>query len=464
MGDLLSTLTGLFSIDVSRLSDWDIMIRVVLQAILFVGSAFFSSSETALFSLSPTDLKQLDLEKNPAAGKIRRLLDEPRQLIISILCGNELLNIAASVNMAGILLALYGDANLATLANIVILFPLLVLLGEVTPKTIAISNPTALTTKITARPMTAWVKIVAPFRWLVRQVAERVTNLIVGKEISQDNFVLVDEFRSLLEDSTEDGILSYTERTLIENLIKANETCVREVMIPRPLVDFIDGDLPLKDIVEFVRLHRIERAPVYRGHRDHIIGFLRMEELLELLQSDKGIENSKLEDILHPAVIIPPTKRINEMFEFFQTNNVRSAAVMNEYGGVDGYITMQIVFKFIFADITGPEDLAESDFKRLEDGAYEVSGLLQLDRFQNLIDVDLGDRRMTTIGGFIFMFLDRLPNIDEKIIVEHLTFTALQIEGNIIQRLRVESTFDKEDEDDLAEENTINEQKIQEVA
>jgi len=450
MSEILSSITSLFAIDLARLTDGDMITRLILQAFLFLASAFFSSSETALFSLSDSNLQQLDMEKNPAADKLRRLLDQPRQLIISILCGNELINIAASVNMAGILLALYGDPNQAALANILILFPLLLLLGEVTPKTIAISNPTRLATKVTVNPMTMWVRFVAPFRWVVRQVAERVTNLIVGSQVSQENLVLVDEFRSLLEDSTEDGILSSTERTLIENLIKANETTVKEVMIPRPLVDFIDGDRPFNEIIEFVRLHRIERAPVFKGHRDNIIGFLRMEELLELHNTPDGLENCKLEDVLQPAVIVPPTKHINEMFEFFQANNVRSAIVMNEYGGVDGYITMQIVFKFIFADISGPEVLSSEDFHQNDDGNYEVSGLLPLERFQELIDVDLGDRHMTTVGGFIFMFLDRLPVLNETIIVEDLVFTALQIEDNIIQRLRVERTFHG---DELAEDN-----------
>ncbi len=462
VSEILSTINGLLAIDGARLSDWDIIASLIFQALLFLASAFFSSSETALFSLSNSDLQQLDLSKNPVADKIRRLLDEPRQLIISILCGNELINIAASINMASILLALYGDPNKATLANILILFPLLLLLGEVTPKTIAISNPIGLTTKVIARPMSLWLKLVAPLRWAVRQVAERVTNLIVGSEISQDNFVLVDEFRSLLEDSTEDGILSSTERTLIENLIKANETSVREVMIPRPLVDFIDGERPLPEIIAFVREHRIERAPVYRGHRDNIIGFLRVEELLALMHRMDDLNQHTLEEILQPAVIVPPTKRINEMFEFFQTNNVRSAAVMNEYGGVDGYITMQVVFKFIFADIAGPEDVPATDFHQTEQGAYEVNGLLALDRFQDLIDVDLGDTRMTTIGGFIFMYLDRLPKLNEAIIVEDLTFTALEIEGNIIRRLRVEHTV-AEDEPALEEEIDL-EQSIQGVA
>ena len=106
---VLGAIISFLAFDTARLSDPDIIARLILQALLFAGSAFFSSSETALFSLSQADLQRLRREKNPQVGRIRRLLDEPRQLIVSILCGNELINIAASVNLAGILLALYGD-------------------------------------------------------------------------------------------------------------------------------------------------------------------------------------------------------------------------------------------------------------------------------------------------------------------------------------------------------------------
>ena len=150
-----------FWFDTSKLSDPGIVFRLVLQGFLLFCSAFFSSSETALFSLSRLDLQQLRRERNPHSETIHALLDQPRRLIISILSGNELVNIAAAANMTAILVTLYGS-NQAGWINLMVMIPLLLLFGEVTPKTIAVSNPVRYSTAVIASPMNIWVKIITP--------------------------------------------------------------------------------------------------------------------------------------------------------------------------------------------------------------------------------------------------------------------------------------------------------------
>ena len=157
--------------DPARLLEPDLMIRIALQVVLMFGSAFFSSSETALFSLSRIELRELRRTRHPRADILYALLDQPRRLIISILCGNEIINVAATANMIGILVQLYSEEQ-AGILNILIMVPLLLLFGEVTPKTIAVTNPVAVSTHIIAAPMNLWVRLITPFRWLVRLLAD----------------------------------------------------------------------------------------------------------------------------------------------------------------------------------------------------------------------------------------------------------------------------------------------------
>ena len=151
-----------FVFDTPRLAEPDMIIRLCFQALLLCGSAFFSGSETALFSLSRLDLQKLRRERNPHTETLHELLDQPRRLIISILCGNELVNIAAAANMTGILVVLYGVER-AALVSILVMVPLLLLFGEVTPKTISVSNPVRVSTGLVATPMSFWVRLVATY-------------------------------------------------------------------------------------------------------------------------------------------------------------------------------------------------------------------------------------------------------------------------------------------------------------
>ncbi len=161
-----------FAFDTARLAEPDMIVRLGIQVLLLCSSAFFSGSETALFSLSRLDLQKLRRERNRHTETLHALMDQPRRLIISILCGNELVNIAAAANMTGILVVLYGVER-AGWISVLVMVPLLLLFGEVTPKTISVSNPVRVSTGMVATPMSMWVKLVAPLVWVIRSLADR---------------------------------------------------------------------------------------------------------------------------------------------------------------------------------------------------------------------------------------------------------------------------------------------------
>ncbi|MCP4047944.1 MAG: DUF21 domain-containing protein, partial [Gammaproteobacteria bacterium] len=186
---------------------------------------------------------------NPRSEIIHELLDQPRKLIISILSGNELVNIAAAVNMASILISLY-QPDKVMLINLLVMVPLLLLFGEVTPKTIAVSNPVRYSTSIVAAPLALWVNLIAPIRWAIRGIADWITTRIVGEVKTADNILQVDEFLTLVEQVSEEGGMDATERALIYNLLEANETEIVEVMTPRTQMAFLNVEMSVPEVIE----------------------------------------------------------------------------------------------------------------------------------------------------------------------------------------------------------------------
>lgn len=432
------TLFDFFSFDTTRAFQGDLIIRYGVQLGLLFASAYFSGSETALFSLSHVDLQQLHRDRNRHASTLQSLLDEPRRLIVSILSGNELVNIAAVTNMTVILFALYGEAKAGVIA-ILLMLPLLLLFGEVTPKTIAASNPVLVSTRIVVGPMKLWVRLIGPVRWLIRLVSDRVTTWILGPQRDSAHLLQVDEFRSVIEEVAESGELDSTARLLIHNLLEAGTVELVSLMIPRSRTVFLDADLGVPAMVEKFRATRHFRVPVYREHRDNLVGFLHAEDVVRLQLDDTDLESITVEEILRPPVVVPLTKKVDEMFDYFVRNDARAAAVLNEFGGVAGFITLNDVLRAVFGPLTG-DVVSETGIAEVAPDVFEAPGDMRLGDFNRVTHFGIDDPRMTTIGGIAFRHIDRLPKVGDRVVVDHVTVTVLEMDAHRISRVQVERT------------------------
>ena len=439
-----------FSFDVSELSEPGIIFRLMLQAFLLLCSAFFSSSETALFSLSRLDLQQIRRENNPHSETIHALLDQPRRLIISILSGNELVNIAAAANMTAILVVLYGHDR-AGWINLMIMIPLLLLFGEVTPKTIAVSNPVRYSTAIIASPMNAWVKFITPLRWAIRSISDRITTFIVGEEKAPENILQIDEFKRLVEQAASTGKLDATERALIHNLLEANDTEIVEIMTPRTQTSFLDSSMSVPEIVEIFKSYEHPRVPVIHNHRDNLVGFIHAEDIMRIVLDKVDLNTTTLEDIMHPPVVVPLTKHVDEIFDFFQEHGVRAAACLNEFGGVEGFVTMKDVLNFMFGQIS--DDIVANEHYQVKDeNKYVVRGDMKLTDFNNLTNFGIEDPRMTTIGGVAFRLLDRLPKVNDNVVIEGISIKILEMSAHRIAKVQVSPNITKIEPNNASED------------
>ena len=421
----------------------ELILRLLFQFFLLGASAFFSGSEAALFSLNRLDMERMRTTRHPMSERIYMLLDEPRRLIISILCGNELGNIASSANMAAILLMFFTETDTQWI-NILIMVPLLLLVGEVTPKTYAVTFPLVFVSTLSAKILPRWIEIITPLREVVRLIADRITTLIVGNAIKQDNILQLDEFRTLVEESETTGVIDATERILIDNMLKASQTQIDHIMTPRPAMEFLDADMPVAKIVQEFRRLRHPRVPVVHRYPDNIVGFLHSEDLLRIHHHKVDLAKVPLRKLLRPAHFVPPTKKVDEMFEYFRHHNTRAAIVLSEYGGVSGIITLKDVLKFIFGEISGA-NTSKNNYRE-EEGAYIVSGDMRLEKFNEFTRFGIKDPVMSTIGGVVFRMFDRLPQEGEDIIQDNLRFVVLEMEGLRVKTIcAMEADLDGDD-------------------
>jgi CBS domain containing-hemolysin-like protein len=175
---------------------------------------------------------------------------------------------------------------------------------------------------------------------------------------------------------------------------------------------------------------------VFRGHRDNLVGFIHAEDVMRMVLDDVDLGRIRAEGIVHPPVVVPLTKKVDEMIDFFQNHNARAAAVLNEFGGVEGFVTMKDVLTFIFGQISG-EVAGQEHYQERDENDYEVPGDMKLTDFNNLTNFGIEDPRMTTIGGVAFRHLDRLPREGDRVMVEGFEITVLQMNEHRINRVRV---------------------------
>ena len=354
---------------------------------------------------------------------------------MSILCGNELVNIAAAANMAGILVALYGveRAGLITVSDHGALAASLWRGDAEDHRRLEPGAGQHGRRRLAHEPVG---QALTPLVWAIRGVSDRVTTLIVGEEKAAENILQVDEFRSLVEAGAEEGELNATERALIYNLLESGDTEVVEIMTPRTRVNFLNIESSVPEMVERFKSYQHPRVPVFRVQRDNLVGFVHAEDVLALVLDDVDLTALTPEDIMHPPVVVPLTKNVDEMFDFFQSNRARAAAVLNEFGGVEGFVTMKDVITFIVGEVSG-EVKGQEFYQEQDEDVYEVPGEMTLNDFNNLTHFGIEDPRMTTIGGVAFRHLDRLPQVGDKVSVEGVEITILEMDVHRIARVHI---------------------------
>ncbi|MDW7644533.1 MAG: CNNM domain-containing protein [Desulfuromonadales bacterium] len=415
----------------------DVWIRLSLLAVLFVLSAFFSGSETALMSLDKLRLKYLVQKKRRGAERLEELLDSPEKLLGGILVGNNLVNIAISVFATGLLVQLYGEKG--ELLTILLVTPLLLVFSEVLPKSYAAKQSEAMSFAV-LRPIGIVLKVLAPAIWLITGVTRFLSRLIPGEQ--EKPILSEDEIRTIITVGEQTGVVHMEKHQMLHGIFDLAEMRVRDVMIPRTEVVGIEVHSTFEEALLLVQQAHHSRFPVYEENLDSIVGIIHSKDILSFVGSP---DRFSLRDIARPPYFVPESKRIETLLQSFRRKRMHLAIVVDEYGGVEGIVTLEDIFEEIVGEIQDEYDVEEEMLRELAPGRYLVDGSTSLRTINKRFHLKLSEEHVTTLAGFLLRALGTIPQEGETCESEGVQFIVRKVVDRRIEEIEMllpESTKD----------------------
>lgn len=386
-------------------------------------------AETAMMALSRGKVRNLVSEGAKHAKWLEGLVREPNRLLGTILVGNNLANVVSSTVAAAAFIAFFGSTGVAW-ASAVMAFVIL-LFVEITPKTYAAHNPESVALKLApflAFSVRVFYPIARAFTWagvnLIRMFGGRAEG---GRLITEE------EIRTLVEVGEEEGIIEANEREMIQGIFEFGETVVREVMVPRIDVNFLDADSTLTEAWDAFIQFGHSRLPVFRQTVDDVIGVISARDVLAHLKEKDP--NTPVSELVRPVLYVPETKMIDELLTDFRRQRTQIAVVLDEYGGTAGLVTIEDLLEEIVGEILDEYDEDDLIMREIGPGQWQVDGLLPLDEANKLTGVNLPDEDVDTVGGLILHLLGRAPVEGEVVTAEGLEFTVAKVVGRRVKQV-----------------------------
>lgn len=421
------------------------VIALILAILLLYASGFVSASEIAFFSLTPSDLSDIDEERHSADTRIKSLLANSERLLATILISNNFVNVMIIMlcNYFFASVIDFGDSRLLEFLVItVILTFLLLLFGEIMPKIYSSQNALAFSRK--AAPVLNALSYV--FRPL-SSVLVSSTVFINKIAYKKPQGLSVDELSQALELTDKNEISE--ESNMLEGIIRFGEETAKEVMTSRLDMVDLDIDSTFSEVLKCVVEKGYSRIPVYEDNRDNVKGVLYIKDLLPYL--DKG-DDFDWRKLIRPAFFVPETKMIDDLLRDFQTNKVHMAIVVDEFGGTSGLVTMEDIIEEIVGEINDEYDDEERTYVKVSDGVYVFEAKTLLSDFYKIMKVDPEEFEEVsddaeTLAGFILAVKGEFPSLNEEIKFGRFTFKILEMDARRILKLKVTAEADPENEE-----------------
>lgn len=393
--------------------------------VLIVLSGFFSSSETALFSISKARARHLAKEGGKVNNLIQRMKEDPHRLLSTILIGNNLVNIGASALATAITIELVSN-NAVGIATGIMTFLILVF-GEIFPKSVATRN-NILVARITIVPL-FWLSILFYPLILFLNFIPRLTGRIKHKPK-----VTEQELLTFVEVVEEEGEIKEEEKELIHNIFEFDDTNVSEIMSPRADMFIIEAgaEIDLKQIVE----SGFTRIPVIEKDIDHVVGILNIKDLF--LQYAKGNQTIDVRQIMQPPYFVPENKKLDSLLQAFKRRKQHMAIVVDEHGGISGLITLEDALEEIVGEITDETDKDEPTIVKVKGNEWIVPGKSDIEDVNEKIPMNIPDSKdYDTFSGYVLNTIERIPREKEEISIGKFIITVKEMDGNRIREYLV---------------------------
>jgi Mg2+/Co2+ transporter CorB len=415
--------------------NWEIWLAAGAVLILLLISAFSSMSETAITASSRARMHALESAGDKRAGVVNRLLALRDRLIGTILISNNIVNTASASLTTAVLLNLFGEVGIAYAT--VVVSVLIIVFAEVTPKTLAINDPDYYALKA-ARPLSFLVKLLTPITILVEWTVRGIFRLFGLKLGGGTGISASDEIRGQVDLLHKEGSVGKGERDMLGGLLDLEELEVSDVMIHRTKMRAIEADLPPEEIVREVLSSPYTRMPLWRRTPDNIVGVLHAKDLLRALDAAGG--NAARLDITDLALepwFVPDTTALKDQLKAFLKRKTHFALVVDEYGEVQGLVTLEDIIEEIVGDIKDEHDAGASGVRKLRDGAIQADGSVPIRDLNRVMDWRLPDEEATTIAGLVIHEARAIPDVGQAFTFYDYRFEVMRKQRNRVTSLKI---------------------------
>lgn len=386
------------------------VIQIIILILLICLSAFFSSSETALTTVSRIRLQSLADEGNKRASLTLSVINNRAKMLSTILIGNNIANLSASSLTTSVMIQLFGNVAVGVATGI--LTVLILIFGEITPKTAATVNAEKLSLKV-APVIRALMIVLTPAIFVVDLMSRGILKLMHIDPDKKDSMTETD-LRALVDVSQEDGVIENDERDMINNVVDLSDTYAKEIMIPRIDMTSVSVDSTYDEIIETFRKHHFTRLPVYRERQENIIGVLNIKDLLLIPKEDFTVQK-----VMRPPYFTYEMKNISDLLDEMRLNSLSIVIVLDEYGAASGMISMEDVLEEIVGDIHDEyKGRDEEELTEIIPGReYSCLGSMDIDDLNKATGLHLTSEDYDTVGGYIIEHSeDSLPKVGEFVV------------------------------------------------
>jgi Mg2+/Co2+ transporter CorB len=413
----------------------DAPLSLLFAALIFLIllSAFFSGSETGLMTLNRYRLRHLADKKNPAAMRTQKLLQRQDRLIGLILLGNNFVNVLASILMTLITLRIYNDTGLVFAAGMLLTIVIL-LFAEVTPKTLAALHPERIAYPA-AMVYTPLLKLLYPFVWVVNMIANGLLKLLgVSAEDQPSHALTTEELRTVVIEAG--AMIPKRHQSMLLNLMDLEKVTVEDIMVPRNEVTGIDIGDDWENISKQLSAIQYTRVPLYRESIDNVIGILHMRNVLPLLHRNE-LDPEALLRIAREPYFIPENTSLNRQLLNFQREHRRIGFTVNEYGDIQGLVTLEDILEEIVGEFTSDPTAHIEDIQPQRDGTWLVDGSVNIRTLNNALQMSLATDGPKTLNGLIIEHLEMIPESGTSLLLEKHPVDIVQIRENMVKTVRI---------------------------
>ena len=430
-----------------------VLLHLIGLALLLSLSAFFSGSETALFSLSKVQVERLRQGTAKSGTIAAGLLGTPRKLLITILVGNMFVNVAAASLVASFAVVLLGNKGVGV--AIAVTTVLLLIFGEITPKTIAVHNAERIS-KLIAYPIQLFSTLIFPLRVALRFVTNFLIRLMGSDSIPVEDRLTTEELRVMVEIAEEGGSIKKQEKEMLHTIFDLRDITAAEIMTPRTEMLCASEDLALHQVFDLARTGGRSRIPVYKDDVDHISGIAHVRDfpmwrhhdiydltVTEFLQESQELWSNRKGTLIRPPLLIPETRTAMGLLQDFHDRGARMAILLDEYGGTAGLVTMEDLIEELVGEIGDEYGAASGDFQSLDTSTTLVSGGASIRNVNRKLGLNLlleEDEDIDTIGGYLLYLFGRIPESGDVFRTDDLEFEVAEVNKQRITQIVVRKT------------------------